>query len=96
MFDKTELPTLGTTTLLTLNPKTSKQSQIRFVIVNNGLQPLLGAPTLQHLNLMSVNTEHVMSLDVSRNSIVTQFNDVFVGEKKLQEKTIRKASPRSR
>ena len=52
MFNQTELQTLRATTLLTQNPKNRKHYEIKFVMVNKGLKPLLGAPSIQILNVM--------------------------------------------
>ena len=92
MFNRTDLQSLGATTLVTLNPKNGKQYELEFTIVNKGLKPLLGAPSIQQLNLMSINKENIMSPDTSSRTplkaqeILTQYNDVFAGEGKFEVK----------
>ncbi|KAK3714128.1 hypothetical protein QZH41_002780 [Actinostola sp. cb2023] len=92
MFNKTELNTIGTISVVTANPKNGQQYKIEFVITEKGLKPLLGAPTIQHLKLMSVNKENVMSVDIKSHNngltvedVIAQYKDVFTGEGKLQE-----------
>ena len=91
MFNQTELQTLRATTLLTQNPKNRKHYEIEFVIVNKGLKPLLGAPSIQILNVMSINNKNIMSLDTSSHTppkaedILTRYTDIFTADGKLQE-----------
>jgi len=68
-----------------------KQYELVFIIVNKGLKPLLGALSIQMLNLMSINNQNVMSLDTSSHTtpkaedILMRYTNVFIGDGKLQE-----------
>lgn len=77
--------------MLTQNPMNGKQYELVFIIVNKGLKPLLGAPSIQMLNLMSINNQNVMSPDTSSHTtpkaedILMRYTNVFIGDGKLQE-----------
>lgn len=68
MFNQTELQMLGAKTVLTQNPENGKHYELKFIIVNKGFKPLLSAPPIQMLHLMSINNENVMSLDTSSHT----------------------------
>lgn len=55
-------------TMLMQNPKNRKHYELEFIIINKSLKPLMGAPSIHMLNLMSINNENVMSLDTSSHT----------------------------
>ena len=92
MFNKTEIKPLGTVKIETLNPKTEEVRFLEYVVVNKGHTVILGAQAIQHFQLMSVNSDNIMSIaDVpsvqpTQPNLIREFDDVFQGEGLLQEK----------
>ena len=62
MWNKTELKPLGTCRVKLRNPKLDKKYSVEFVIVEQGLTPLLGLTALLHMNLITVNNENFMQV----------------------------------
>ena len=56
MWNKTKLKPEGETILNVTNPKNSTTHSVKFVVVNDSLNCLLGLETVQ-MNLISVNAE---------------------------------------
>ena len=92
MFNQTELKPLGTVKIETLNPKTEKVRFLEYVVVNEGHTAILGAQAIQHFQLMSVNSDNIMSVadapsvPPAQPNLIREFDDVFQGEGLLQEK----------
>ena len=92
MFNQTELKPLGTVKIETLNPKTEEVRFLEYVVVNKGHTAILGAQAIQHFQLMSVNSDNIMSVadapsvPLTQPNLIREFDDVFQGEGLLQEK----------
>ena len=92
MFNQTELKPLGTVKIETLNPKTEEVRFLEYVVVNEGHTAILGAQAIQHFQLMSVNSDNIMtvadapSVPPAQPDLTREFDDVFQGEGLLQEK----------
>ena len=92
MFNQTELKPLGTVKIETLNPKTEEVIFLEYVVVNEGHTAILGAQAIQHFQLMSVNSDNIMSVagapsvPPAQPNLIREFDDVFQGEGLLQEK----------
>ena len=91
MYDKSELPTLGTFKTIIMNPKNQKRYRLKFYVVSNQKQPILGAPTCQLMKLLEIKSENILSMAmqtpavrIDRNSILSDFEDVFQGYGKLE------------
>ena len=87
MFNQTELKPLGT-----LNPKTEEVRFLEYVVVNEGHTAILGAQAIQYFQLMSVNSDNIMSVadapsvPPAQPNLIREFDDVIQGEGLLQEK----------
>ena len=57
MWNKTKLKREGETILNVTNPKNSTTHSVKFVVVNDSLNCLLGLETVQMMNLISLNVE---------------------------------------
>ena len=92
MFNQTELKPLGTVKIETLNLKTEEVRFLGYVVVNEGHTAILGAQSIQHFQLMSVNSDNIMSVadapsvPPAQPNLIREFDDVFQGEGLLQEK----------
>ena len=61
MWNKTNLRPLGETALRVVNPCTSVESEVKFVVVPNGFTNLLGLKTIQELGFITINEECFIS-----------------------------------
>ena len=61
MWNKTNLKPLGETVLRVVNPCTSVESEVKFVVVPNGFTNLLGLKTIQELGFLTINEECFIS-----------------------------------
>ena len=61
MWNKTNLKPLGETRLKVKNPRTSSESEIKFIVVPNGFTNLLGLNTIQELGFITINKECFIS-----------------------------------
>lgn len=100
MFNQTEMSPLGKRRVSMQNPANLCKYNIEFVIVNGNCKPLLGARAIQQMHLISVNQENFAVVDTPdpkstseaqdrsphTQNILTQYQDVFVGEGKLEGK----------
>ena len=93
MYNKSEITALGKLTAETLNPKNDERYLIEYLIVSRGLNPLLGARTIQQLHLMNINEANIMSMDtedrkkwLTQSDITDSYADVFAGEGALEGK----------
>ena len=93
MYNKSDITALGMLTAETLNPKNDERYLIEYLIVSRGLNPLLGARTIQQLHLMNINEANIMSMDTEdRKKVLTQsdiadsYAHVFAGEGALEGK----------
>ena len=92
MFNQTELKPLGTVKIETLNPKTEEVKFLEYVVVNEGHTAILRAQATQHFQLMSVNSDNIMSVadapsvPPAQPNLIREFDDEFQGEGLLQEK----------
>ena len=90
MFNKSQLEALGKVRIETRNPKNNKTYQVEYVIVSEGFKGLLGAKSIQELDLITVNMDNIMSVSTSTVSTMTnilkEYQDVFKGEGLLAQK----------
>ena len=61
VWNKTNLKPLGETRLKVKNPRTSSESEIKFIVVPNGFTNLLGLNTIQELGFITINKEYFIS-----------------------------------
>ncbi|KAL9961978.1 hypothetical protein ACROYT_G031027 [Oculina patagonica] len=61
MWNKTNMNPLGETVLKVVNPRTSAQSEVKFIVVPNGFTNLLGLKTIQELGFITINEECFIS-----------------------------------
>ena len=61
MWNKTNLKPLWETVLRVVNPCTSVESEVKFVVVPNGFTNLLGLKTIQELGFITINEECFIS-----------------------------------
>ena len=57
MWNKTNLKPLGEARLKVKNPRTSSESEIKFIVFPNGFTNLLGLNTIQELGFITINRE---------------------------------------
>ena len=57
MYDNNSLGPLGETTLTVTNPKNGKTYPLKFIIVSNKLQSLLGLEAIQMMDLITINND---------------------------------------
>ena len=62
MWNGTDLKPLGVTRLKVKNPKTQKKYSIEFVVVPDGLTPLIGARTAQQMELITVQQDNFVTV----------------------------------
>jgi hypothetical protein len=69
------------------NPKTHKRYKVKFIVVDDKYTPLLGAKSIQAMNLIKIQFQNIMVCDNSHNtadistmkSIVSEYSDIFEG-----------------
>ena len=61
MWNKTNLKPLGETVLRVANPRSSVESEVKFIVVPNGFTNLLGLKTIQELGFITINEECFIS-----------------------------------
>ena len=62
MFNKSQLRALGKIRIETRNAENKKTYQVEYVVVSEGFKGLLGAKSIQALNLITVNVDYCHSL----------------------------------
>lgn len=85
MYNKSETKALGKRQFKVTNLKNKKMYNLEFVVVKGSAQMLLGSQAIQSMNLITVNREHIMSVEMPE-TIINMFEDIFVGEGKLPGK----------
>ncbi|EDO28761.1 predicted protein [Nematostella vectensis] len=86
MFNKTELKPIGTVKIESVNPK---NEDAILLVVNQGHRPILGAQAIQQFQLMTINSDNILSVNEfqsTQQDIVSEFGDVSEGDGVLQEK----------
>ena len=73
MFNKTELATLGSVKVETLNPKNEEILMMEYLKVSKGHMPLLGAQAIQELITINSDIMSVMTAAPAQ----PRFKDVF-------------------
>lgn len=97
MYNKSETVPLGKVKLPIFNPKTGLSYGLDFMIVKESCAPLLGCPSIQEMNLITVNYENILGVNpetkeferfskMSWNDIKHEYTDVFTGLGKFQGK----------
>ena len=83
MYDKSTVKPVGERVLKVVNPKNKKRYnynyKVRFVVVQQGVRPLLGWKAVQHMQLVTVNRENIAHV-TQQSDVLTDFEDVFEGE----------------
>ena len=62
MFNGSESAPIGKIRLTVRNPKNRRKYNIEFVIVHENVKPILGARAVQHMALITVNTENISNV----------------------------------
>ena len=60
-WNKTNMKPLGETVLMVVNPRVNAKSEVKFVVVPNGFNNLLGFKTIQELGFITINEECFIS-----------------------------------
>ena len=76
MFNKTELTTLGSVQVETLNPKNEEILMMEYLKVSKGHMPLLGAQAIEEFKLITINSDNIMSV-MTAAPAQPRFKDVF-------------------
>ena len=58
MWNNSEVIPLGTTRVITKNPKNNKRYSIEFVVVRENLIPIIGAQAAQHMSIVTIHHDH--------------------------------------
>ena len=93
MWNKTKLKPEGETILNVTNPKNSTTHSVKFVVVNDSLNCLLGLETVQMMNLISVNAESFIAKiatndDLGNLGVVSLHVDPYIRPKVLPSRNI--------
>ena len=90
MYDRSELKTVGMTTITVINPRTKEKFVLDFYVTKSHQIPILGAEACQLMNYLTVNAENVLGLDYINKStsldmkaILVKYGDLFEGYGKL-------------
>ena len=89
MFNKTEVVPVGKKRLSVVNPANGRSYSAEFVVVAESCKPILGAAAIQHMQLITVNSENIQAVELKEAQVgpqgdtLQQFQDVFTGEGKL-------------
>lgn len=93
MYNKSMMTPCGKCRLQLTNPKNQKTHMIELMVVDSNCNPILGAQAVQELDLLTVKSENIASVEekeVSNNmtldTILTQFPDVFQGDGSFEGK----------
>ena len=91
MFNKSKMKVLGKLKTVTTNPKNKRKYAVEFLVVSQDYKPLLGFETIQKFDLMTVNTENVMTVRrqprvLTESKVIELYKDVFTGEGRFEEK----------
>ena len=68
---------LGKVNCSLTNPATDDVQQVEFVVVHDGMTPLLGVKTIQLMNLITVNSENIVQSVKSVPACVSEYSEVF-------------------
>ena len=85
MWNGTEVKPLGTTPLLLRNPKTKKKYSIKFVVVPDNLNPLIGAHTAQQMGLITVHTQSFVPVSPPERKKSEDINKIETAEQLIQQ-----------
>ena len=77
LYDGTIIPVLGEVDLLC--KVNERQQAINFKVIPGKQKPLLSGHTCLELGLISINSVHAVDTEVSKNSLLAEYNDVFEG-----------------
>ena len=83
MWNKRKMKALGVCKLIVLNPKTSQQYLVKFVVVQEELTPLLSRKAAEKMKLITVNYdsfERIRVVDEVSCDIPDRFPNVFIEE----------------
>jgi hypothetical protein len=94
MYNNTTIKPIGKCKLKLVNPKNNEKFIAEFVVIKDGtLTPLLGNKAVQAMNLLTINYENIKAVKqgapsepLSKEKVLKEFADVFVGTCKLQGK----------
>ena len=93
MWNKTKLKPEGKTILKVTNPKNSTTHSVKFVVVSDSLNCLLGLNTVQMMNLIRVNAESFIAKiaandDLGKLGVVSLHVDPYIRPKVLPSRNI--------
>lgn len=85
MYDKSQIKPIGKTTLALTNPKNQSVHQVDFIVVQQKTTPILGNPSIQMMQLVTINYDNILHVAMqsdemlTENYVFTQYSDVFEG-----------------
>ena len=86
MYNNTVIKPIGKVRLSVRNPKNNKKYNIEFQIVKEENSPVLGAKTIQGMQLITLNLQNVSTVEnsvegnLTRKQVVSEYKEVFKGE----------------
>ena len=94
-YNKSEEKPLGKKRVRVVNPKNGKKYSVEIIVVRGSCTPLLGAKASQQMRLLYINRNNILVVEkqsprkvkataISKESMLEEFADVFVGEGKLE------------
>ena len=92
MYNHAEVKPLGKKRLKVVNPKNNRRYSIEFLIVSGTCKSILGLRASEHLQLLTVNKQNIFAVYANGmksggsnvEDYISQYNDVFSGEGKLE------------
>ena len=88
MYDKSHVNLLGKIKTTVVNPRNNIEYNIDLMVVDGETSPLLGSPTSQEMNLITVNSENISICEdsLTRETLIDNYKDIFTGEGHFTEK----------
>ena len=96
MYDRSEVEPVGKRVVQVSNPKTHRTYRVEFQVIKGPVVPILGSRAIQYMKLITVNVHNFQrtssvytdnSVDVvDKDSLLSEFADVFEGLGKLPRK----------
>ena len=89
IYEQSQVTPLGKRTIRVVNPPNSKKYTLVFQIVKQGSRPVIGARAVQLMDLITINTQNISTVESKKNSseeLLDRYSDVFQGEGTLPGK----------
>ncbi|XP_046330984.2 uncharacterized protein K02A2.6-like [Haliotis rufescens] len=98
MYNGAETSPLGKRRVMVVNPRNNKKYSIEFLITKGNYKPLLGSRVIQHMGLITVNRDNIMSVaaedqvnvvnkedsPVTMKDVTSKYPELFEGDGKLE------------